>query len=95
MPPVSQQQRKFFRWAAEHPEASGVSPKVSAEFNDSDPGGHLPARVHHALGGGAFGLDVTHADPLGKLATPHTVTGLGEGPHPHAMTPHGDRKSVV
>jgi hypothetical protein len=53
MPPVSQSQRRFFRWADEHPEESGVSRKVSEEFNSSDPGGKLPEHVSkRALGGG-------------------------------------------
>jgi hypothetical protein len=42
MPPVSSKQRKFFRWAEEHPQQSGVPKSVSAEFNESDPGGKLP-----------------------------------------------------
>ena len=45
MPPVSQAQRRFFRWAAAHPKESGVSRKVSAEFNDADKGGKLPEQV--------------------------------------------------
>lgn len=45
MPPVSQKQRRFMRWAAAHPKESGVSKKVSGEFNRADPGGKLPERV--------------------------------------------------
>lgn len=45
MPPVSEKQRRFMRWAAANPKASGVSKKVSGDFNRADPGGKLPARV--------------------------------------------------
>ena len=45
MPPVSEKQRRFMRFAAENPKASGVPRKVSREFNDADPGGKLPNRV--------------------------------------------------
>ena len=45
MPPVSEKQRRFMRWAAENPKASGVSKKVSGEFNKADPGGKLPGEV--------------------------------------------------
>ena len=42
MPPVSAAQRRFMRFAAEHPKESGVPASVSKEFNDADPGGKLP-----------------------------------------------------
>lgn len=42
MPPVSEKQRRFMRYAAAHPKESGVPRKVSAEFNSADPGGKLP-----------------------------------------------------
>lgn len=32
------------RYAAEHPEESGVPKSVSKEFNESDPGGKLPEK---------------------------------------------------
>lgn len=44
MPPKSEAQRRFFRWAEEHPSESGVSKSVSKEFNNADPGGELPER---------------------------------------------------
>jgi hypothetical protein len=47
MPPVSEKQRKLFRWAEDHPKeaaARGIKPSVAKEFNASDPGGKLPAR---------------------------------------------------
>lgn len=47
MPPVSQAQRRLFRWAAENPKAAakkGISAGVAKEFNDADPGGKLPER---------------------------------------------------
>ena len=44
MPPVSQSQRRFMRWAAENPKESGVPKKVSSEFNEADPGGKLPEK---------------------------------------------------
>ena len=47
MPPVSQAQRRFFRWAQANPKAAaaeGVKPAVAKEFNTSDPGGKLPER---------------------------------------------------
>lgn len=37
-------------------------------------------REHHARGGGAFGLSVTHANPLKPVATPHVVEGIGLRP---------------
>jgi hypothetical protein len=43
-PPASEKQRRFMRWAAANPGESGVSKKVSGEFNESDPGGKLPER---------------------------------------------------
>lgn len=45
MPPVSEQQRRFMRWAVKNPKASGVPKKVSNEFNNADEGGSLPGRV--------------------------------------------------
>lgn len=42
MPPVSEKQRRFMRWAAANPKASGVPKAVSSEFNAADPGGKLP-----------------------------------------------------
>jgi hypothetical protein len=48
MPPVSQEQRKLFRWAAANPKAAakrGIKASVAKEFNDADPGGKLPAEV--------------------------------------------------
>jgi hypothetical protein len=45
--PVSQPQRKLFRWAAANPAAAeerGIKPSVAKEFNAADPGGKLPAR---------------------------------------------------
>lgn len=44
MPPVSEKQRRFMRFAAANPKASGVSKSVSSEFNNADPGGKLPER---------------------------------------------------
>lgn len=44
MPPVSEAQRRFFRWAEKNPKASGVSKSVSKEFNDADQGGKLPEK---------------------------------------------------
>lgn len=47
MPPVSEKQRKLFRWAAAHPKqasARGIKPAVAREFNNADPGGKLPLR---------------------------------------------------
>jgi len=43
MPPVSEKQRRFMRYAAANPKESGVPKSVSKEFNDADPGGKLPA----------------------------------------------------
>jgi hypothetical protein len=51
MPPVSQKQRALFRWAEENPEAAakrGIKPGVAKEFNESDPGGHLPKQVPYS-----------------------------------------------
>jgi hypothetical protein len=48
MPPRSEAQRRLFRWAAAHPSAArkrGIKPGVASEFNKTDPGGHLPAKV--------------------------------------------------
>lgn len=48
MPPVSEKQRKLFRWAAAHPAAAkkrGIKPGVAEEFNTSDKGGKLPTRI--------------------------------------------------
>lgn len=48
MPPVSEKQRRLFRWAAAHPKAArarGIKPSVAREFNAADPGGKLPSRV--------------------------------------------------
>ena len=42
MPPVSEKQRRFMRYAAANPKASGVPKSVSAEYNSADPGGKLP-----------------------------------------------------
>lgn len=44
MPPVSQAQRRFFRWAEKHPKESGVAKSVSTEMNAADKGGKLPER---------------------------------------------------
>jgi len=47
MPPVSEKQRRLFRWAAAHPGAAksrGIKPSVAKEFNAADPGGKLPLR---------------------------------------------------
>lgn len=47
MPPVSEKQRRLFRWAAAHPGAAkerGIKPAVAKEFNAADKGGHLPLR---------------------------------------------------
>jgi hypothetical protein len=47
MPPVSEKQRRLFRWAAAHPGAAkerGIKPSVAKEFNAADKGGHLPLR---------------------------------------------------
>jgi hypothetical protein len=73
VPPVSEAQRRFFRFAAENPKASGVSKKVSNEFNSSDPGGKLPAHM-------AFGGSMAHGDPLGGLAHPKAFSA-GSMPH--------------
>lgn len=43
-PPVSEKQRRFMRYAEEHPKAAGVSNSVAKEFNEADPGGKLPER---------------------------------------------------
>jgi hypothetical protein len=59
LPPVSASQRRFFRWADEHPEESGVSRKVSEEFNSSDPGGKLPEHVSKRADGGGIGSDTS------------------------------------
>ena len=48
MPPVSEKQRKLFRWAAANPKAAakrGIKAGVARDFNKSDPGGKLPTRV--------------------------------------------------
>jgi hypothetical protein len=48
MPPVSQAQRRLFRWAEENPKeaaARGIKPGIAKEFNAADPGGKLPAKV--------------------------------------------------
>lgn len=42
MPPVSEKQRRFFRWAEANPKESDVKKSVSKEFNEADPGGKLP-----------------------------------------------------
>jgi hypothetical protein len=47
MPPVSEKQRRLFRWAASDPKAAaerGIKPSVAKDFNESDPGGKLPKR---------------------------------------------------
>ena len=47
MPPVSEKQRRLFRWAAAHPGAAakrGIKSSVAKEFNAADPGGKLPMR---------------------------------------------------
>ncbi len=48
MPPVSEKQRKFMRYAAKDPEGSGVPKSVSKEFNSSDKGGKLPEKKSRA-----------------------------------------------
>jgi hypothetical protein len=51
MPPVSEKQRRLFRWAAAHPKqakAKGIKPAVAKEFNSADQGGKLPMRSKHA-----------------------------------------------
>ena len=51
MPPVSQAQRRFFRWAEANPKQAakrGVSPSVAKEFNEADQGGKLPERKSRA-----------------------------------------------
>jgi len=48
MPPVSQKQRKLFRWAQANPkeaEERGIKPSVAKEFNAADKGGKLPEKV--------------------------------------------------
>lgn len=96
MPPVSQAQRRFFRWAGEHPEESGVSRKVSEEFNSSDPGGKLPEHV--ASGGGigyarGGGLGIHGGMHLAGNIIPkgHLVPGFSGGdfkpPKPEGVTP--------
>ena len=50
MPPVSEKQRRLFRWAAAHPKAArarGIKGTVAREFNSADPGGKLPMRAKH------------------------------------------------
>jgi hypothetical protein len=45
LPPVSEAQRKLFRWAASDPKAAakrGIKPSVAREYNAADPGGKLP-----------------------------------------------------
>lgn len=45
MPPVSEKQRRLFRWAAANPKQAakeGIKPSVAKEFNKADPGGKLP-----------------------------------------------------
>lgn len=44
MPPVSEKQRRFMRFAEAHPKEAGVSKKVAHEFNQADPGGKLPEK---------------------------------------------------
>ena len=47
MPPVSESQRRLFRWAEANPDKAarrGIKPAVAKEFNSADPGGKLPAR---------------------------------------------------
>ena len=54
MPVVSKAQNRFFRWAEEHPQQSGVKPSVSREFVQSTHGERvrdLPERAHKADGG--------------------------------------------
>jgi len=48
MPPVSEKQRRFMRYAVAHPKASGVPKAVSSEFNAADPGGKLPKTAKSA-----------------------------------------------
>jgi len=48
MPPVSEKQRKLFRWAAANPKAAakrGIKAGVARDFNKSDPGGKLPEKA--------------------------------------------------
>ncbi len=48
MPPVSEKQRRLFRWAAAHPKeakARGIKPGVAREYNAADRGGKLPTRL--------------------------------------------------
>lgn len=45
MPPVSEKQRRLFRWAAANPKKAskeGIKPSVAKDFNSADPGGKLP-----------------------------------------------------
>jgi hypothetical protein len=45
MPPVSEKQRRLFRWAAAHPAEAkkrGIKASVAKEFNAADKGGKLP-----------------------------------------------------
>ena len=56
MPIVSRSQNRFFRWADEHPEESGVKPSVSHEFLSTVHGKSLkglPEHVEHKAEGGA------------------------------------------
>lgn len=92
MPPVSQAQRRFFRWADEHPEESGVSRKVSEEFNRSDPGGKLPEHVAtggigHARGGAIGGMHLaSNIIPKGHLVPGFSGTTF-KPPKPEGVTP--------
>ncbi len=55
MPSTSKAQNRFFHWAAEHPEESGVKPSVSHEFLEADHGRSLkslPEHVKHKAEGG-------------------------------------------
>lgn len=56
MPVVSKAQNRFFRWAEEHPQESGVKPSVSKEFVQSTHGQRvrdLPEHVEQKAQGGA------------------------------------------
>jgi len=48
MPPVSEAQRRLFRWAAAHPKEArkrGIKSGVAEEMNAADKGGRLPSRI--------------------------------------------------
>ena len=61
MPSKSQAQNRFFHWAAEHPQESGVKPSVSADFLAADHGRKikdLPQHVQHKAEGGSVAAGV-------------------------------------